>query len=209
MPAGENIVYWDGADDHGRMNTGAHGNYEIKGTLVSLGDYTARMLRRGKIDLVYELHPLQSGESALRTPDTKGQWLADHTPPRCLLYLPTRAPQLLIGSAMAEGSHGLVWVDAEGVKLKGKSCLSVSLRRPWPGIRATARFTPGRCGIRKLRFPGSTEMAKASRHSSGITFDHPCMLRTAASGPESSAFSGDWPCETVSWSPPCPRAAGC
>ena len=122
LPAGENIVYWDGADDHGRMNTGAHGNYEIKGTLVSLGDYTARMLRRGKIDLVYEFTLYNPVNPPWRTPDTKGQWLADHTPPRCLLYLPDPRPQLLIGSAMAEGSHGLVWVDAEGVKLKGKSC---------------------------------------------------------------------------------------
>ena len=37
LPAGENTIYWDGADDHGRMNIGPHGNYEIKGTLVAPG----------------------------------------------------------------------------------------------------------------------------------------------------------------------------
>ena len=80
------------------------------------------MLRRDKIDLVYEFTIYNPVNPPWRTPDTKGQWLADHTPPRCVLYLPGPHPQLLIGSAMAEGAHGLVCVDAEGVKLKGKSC---------------------------------------------------------------------------------------
>jgi hypothetical protein len=136
LPAGENTVYWDGADDHGRMNSGAHGNYEIKGTLVSPGNYTARMLRRDKIDLVYEFTIYNPVNPPWRTPDTKGQWLADHTPPRCVLYLPGPQPQLLIGSAMAEGAHGLVWVDAEGVKLKGKSCFV-----GFAGAQALARDT--------------------------------------------------------------------
>jgi len=136
LPAGENTVYWDGADDHGRMNVGAHGNYEIKGTLVAPGNYTARMLRRDKIDLVYEFTIYNPVNPPWRTPDTKGQWLADHTPPRCVLYLPGPQPQLLIGSAMAEGAHGLVWVDTEGVKLRGRSCFV-----GFAGTQALARDT--------------------------------------------------------------------
>ena len=136
LPSGDNTVYWDGADDHGRMNAGAHGNYEIKGTLVPPGNYTARLLRRDKIDVVYEFTIYNPVNPPWRTPDTKGQWLADHTPPRCVLCLPGPHPQLLIGSAMAEGAHGLVWVDAEGVKLKGKSCFV-----GFAGAQALARDT--------------------------------------------------------------------
>lgn len=123
FPAGDNTVYWNGADDHGRKNVGPHGNYEIKETLVEPGDYKVRGLARDKVNLIYEFTIYNPVNPPWRTPDTKGQWLSDHTPPRCILFLPGDAPQMLIGSPVAEGAHGLVWVDLEGRKIGGKAAL--------------------------------------------------------------------------------------
>ena len=123
FPAGDNIAYWDGADDLGAMNFGPHGNYEIKNTIVEPGEYKARGLARGKVDLIYEFTIYNPVNPPWRTPDRKGQWLSDHTPPRCVLSLPGPEPQLLIGSAIAEGAHGLVWVDREGNKITGRGCI--------------------------------------------------------------------------------------
>ncbi len=123
FPAGDNTVYWNGSDDHGRKNVGPHGNYDIKETIMEPGEYWVRGLARDKINLIYEFTIYNPVNPPWRTPDTKGQWLSDHAPPRCMLFLPGETPQVLIGSPVAEGAHALVWVDLDGRKLGGKPAL--------------------------------------------------------------------------------------
>ncbi|EDM27280.1 hypothetical protein LNTAR_21240 [Lentisphaera araneosa HTCC2155] len=116
--AGSHWVYWDGMDDHGRANIGPHGNYTQTGRLVDPGQYTVRTLIHDKIDITYEFTPYSPTNPSWRNADASGQWLADHTPPSSVLYLPS-SEQMLIGSSLAEGAHGLVWTDIEGEKIRG------------------------------------------------------------------------------------------
>ena len=127
--AGEHTVYWDGMDDHGRANIGPHGNYDATGSLVAPGTYRIRGLIRDKVDLVYEFSPYNPINPPWRTADARGQWLADHTPPSCVLYVPGAEPRILIGSSLAEGAHGLVWTDLSGRKIRGVR----GIGRGWAG----------------------------------------------------------------------------
>jgi hypothetical protein len=117
--AGKHTVYWDGMDDHGRANIGPHGNYTTTGAIVTPGKYKVRGITRDKIDLAYEFTPYSPSEQSWRTSDARGQWLADHTPPSSVLYVPGKEPFMLMGSSLAEGAHGLVWTDVEGKKTRG------------------------------------------------------------------------------------------
>ena len=117
--AGKHTLYWDGMDDHGKANVGPHGNYTTTGRLVNPGKFRVRGLTRDKIDLVYEFSPYNPVNPPWRTGDASGQWLADHTPPSSILYIPGTSPFMLIGSSLAEGAHGLVWTDTKGKKIRG------------------------------------------------------------------------------------------
>lgn len=117
--AGKHTLYWDGMDDHGRANIGPHGNYTTTGSIVTPGKYKVRGITRDKIDLVYEFSPYNPNNLPWRTADASGQWLADHTPPSSVLYVPGTKPFMLIGSSLAEGAHGLVWTDLNGKKIRG------------------------------------------------------------------------------------------
>ena len=117
--AGKHTIYWDGMDDHGRANIGPHGNYTTTGSIVTPGKYKVRGITHDKVDLVYEFSPYNPNNPPWRTADASGQWLADHTPPSSVLYVPGTKPFMLMGSSLAEGAHGLVWTDTKGKKIRG------------------------------------------------------------------------------------------
>lgn len=132
--AGKHTLYWDGMDDHGRANIGPHGNYTTTGSIVTPGKYRVRGIVRDKVDLVFEFSPYNPVNPPWRTADASGQWLADHTPPSSVLYVPGEAPVMLIGSSLAEGAHGLVWTDVQGKKIKGVQ----GIGRGWAGATRLA-----------------------------------------------------------------------
>ena len=125
FPAGENVVWWDGMDDLGRDTEAAHhGIYNAPGQFVVPGTYRVRGLWRKGLDLRYEFSVYNGGNPAWETEDRTGGWLTTHTPPSSALYLPgDRAPGgkplVYIGSYVAEGGHGLAWVDLNGKKQGG------------------------------------------------------------------------------------------
>ena len=137
--AGDHTIYWDGMDDHGRADIGPHGNYTTTGSIVSSGAYRLRGITRDRLDLRYEFSVYSPVNPPWRTADTRGQWLADHTPPSAVLYVPSDPPSMLIGSSLAEGAHGLVWSDLTGKKLRGVQ----SIGRGWAGAVRLTRDKAG------------------------------------------------------------------
>lgn len=117
FPAGENTAWWDGTDDVGRDREAAkYAIYHIPGQFVKPGTYGVRGLVRKEIDLKYEMTVYHSGTPPWPTADRSGGWLADHSPPQSVLFVPGEKPTVMIASYVAEGGDGLVFVDLEGRK---------------------------------------------------------------------------------------------
>jgi hypothetical protein len=132
FPAGENTAWWDGLDDLGRDTDAAkHAVYHIPGKLVTAGSYRVRGLVRPEVNLRYEMTAYHSGNPPWLTKDRSSGWLANHTPPSAVLFVPPGAAperdgrpaprgQVLVGSFVSEGGSGLAWLDTEGRKLHGQ-----------------------------------------------------------------------------------------
>lgn len=148
FPAGQNTAWWDGLDDLGRdLAAAKHAIYHIPGKLVPPGQYRVRGLVRPKLGLTYEFTPYTNGNPPWRTADTGSQWLANHTAPGAVLFVPagvapTRAGkptsaggQVLVGSHVSEGGSGLAWLDMDGRKLNGQMWLGGI----WTGASFLAR----------------------------------------------------------------------
>lgn len=138
FPAGANVVWWDGADESGGMREGADGVFRAEGNLVAPGSYRFRGLVHDGIDLDYEFSVYSEGSPPWHTGDKTGRWLADHSPPSDVLFLPgsaDREPQMLIASFVAEGGDGLVYTDLSGRKLRGERWIGGN----WTGAVALAR----------------------------------------------------------------------
>ena len=146
--AGEHVVYWDGLDDLARDNNAAsHAVYHVPGKLVTPGTYHVRGLFRKGIDLRYEFTVYNPGLPPWKTADTSSQWLTNHTPPSAICFIPagqaparggskeTSPPQILVGSAVAEGGSGLAWLDLSGKKLHGQMWVG----GVWTGVSQLAR----------------------------------------------------------------------
>ncbi|MBS3764543.1 MAG: hypothetical protein KGZ25_14690, partial [Planctomycetes bacterium] len=119
--AGQHTVWWDGLDET-PVNSRVHGIYDIRGRLVEPGQYRVRGLYRGDVKLRYQMTPYSSGDPPWLTPDHKGGWLADHTPPWDALFVPegpSGKPEVLLTSYVVEHGHGLIGVDLNGKKLWG------------------------------------------------------------------------------------------
>ncbi|MBI3879109.1 MAG: hypothetical protein HY301_03480 [Verrucomicrobia bacterium] len=114
FPAGTNLVYWDGLDESGKVDTGQHGEYAVQGALVPAGNYKVRGLQRDAIDLRYEFSVYHNGNPPWITANDTGGWLADHTPPSDVAFLPGATNEVLISSFIAEDGAGFVWVDLNG-----------------------------------------------------------------------------------------------
>ena len=138
---GENTVWWDGSDDLGRdPSAAAHGLYFIPTQLVGPGQYRVRGLWHKQVDLRYEFGVYSAGSVPWETADKSGGWLANHTPPSAVLFVPNAPdpspltplprgergkeedgrPCVMIGSYVSEGTAGLAWVDLDGKKWRGQ-----------------------------------------------------------------------------------------
>lgn len=134
--AGEHVIDWDGLDEAGIPSI-TMGAYDLHPNLVAPGHYQVRGLVRGPVELRYEWSAYTAGQPPWRTPDGTGGWLADHSPPSGLVFLPGEKPRLLIGSLVAEAGDGLVWTDRAGRKLAGTR--SIGAGGGWCGGYLLAR----------------------------------------------------------------------
>src|SRR5262249_14865283 len=118
---------------------GAHGIYATVGLPVAPGAYRVRGLLHGPLALGYELSVYSPGEPPWMTgarPDRgSGGWLADHTNPTAVLFVPGATPRMLIASPIAEAGHGLVSTDLAGRKLEGRRWVGGA----WTGASHLAR----------------------------------------------------------------------
>ena len=122
LPAGETTVYWDGYDDGQRNETG-----QLLRHRVQAGDYRLLGLTHHGIRMVYELTVNNPGTPPWATKDESGGWLADHSPPADILFLPqgVKSPngkgeaKFLVCSTSAEAGSEFVWLDANGRRLFG------------------------------------------------------------------------------------------
>ncbi|HEU5340647.1 hypothetical protein [Edaphobacter sp.] len=123
---GHNTIAWDGTSLDG---VAVPGRYHVRGL------FHQRIVPR----LQYSIY--SPGTPPWPTADGTGAWLADHTPPASVLFLPegspwpthSTAPQILLGAQAAEAGHALMWTDLNGRKLDGIKI------RGWNGGIALAR----------------------------------------------------------------------
>jgi hypothetical protein len=201
FPAGDNVAWWDGLDDLGRdADAARHGLYQIPARFVAPGEYRARGLAHAPIHLRYEFSVYNAGKPAWETADSRGGWLANHTPPSAVLFVPeeqaNRGPAapspggvLLVGSYVSEGGHGLAWLDLEGRKQYGQMWVG----GVWTGASHLARDAGGK------PVPGVYAYAASAWEGGG--FDGPkAELRLAelitkeerASAPRDGRFGKGW-----------------
>ena len=141
FPAGENVAWWDGLDDMGRdPELARHGIAFIPSRLVTPGTYQVRGLVRKEVELHYEFSLYNAGHPAWPTADHTGGWLANHTPPSSVLFVPAEKapggkPLVFLGSYITEGGDGLAWVDLDGRKQGGEGWVGGN----WTGAHSLAR----------------------------------------------------------------------
>jgi hypothetical protein len=122
--AGEQTVYWDGAD-----GSDVH-LHQRQGQLVAPGTYTVRGLVRDELKLIYEFAVYNPGNPPWEARDKEtglnhGRWLSDHNSASGALYLPNgspagKQPQLMFCAGGAEWGDGFMWTDLEGKKIHGQ-----------------------------------------------------------------------------------------
>ncbi|WP_063901857.1 hypothetical protein [Burkholderia pseudomultivorans] len=150
FPAGDHIAWWDGLDDVGRDTDAAtHGQYHIPGKIVAPGRYVVRGLVRPAIRIAYEGTPYSNGAPAWQTKDRSSEWLANHSAPSAVLFVPGGAisdpagvrsgssGQVIVGSYFTEGGSGLAWLDLDGHKRWGQMWIGGG----WTGATQLARDT--------------------------------------------------------------------
>ena len=147
LPAGPHAIGWDGLDDLGRdVDAARHAIYHVPGKVVPPGRYRVRGLVRPKLGLTYEMTPYNEGRPPWRTSSPASEWLANHTPPSAVLFVPAGvAPsrpagpspggQVLVGSFVSEGGSGLAWLNLDGRKLHGQMWIG----GVWTGASHLAR----------------------------------------------------------------------
>ena len=122
LAAGDNLVYWDGYDDGSRNENG-----DLVRRRVPPGTYRLRGLTHGGVRMLYETTVDNPGSPPWATKDGSGGWLADHSPPADVLWLPQGVPapngkgtsRFLVCSTSAEAGSEFVWLDADGRRLYG------------------------------------------------------------------------------------------
>ncbi len=139
-PAGSHTIYWDGYDvgKAVKYKTGNVGTrYDIRRRRVAPGVYRVRGLVHEGLTMRYEMAVQSPGTPPWHTRDGSGAWLADHTPPNDIVFLPGGSaygsePQMMACANFVETGHGLMWIDLDGRKLYG-------MRQGWEGAFALAR----------------------------------------------------------------------
>ena len=129
--AGPQVAYWDGLDDVGRARPD-FGHYAMSAKLVHPGEYRVRGLVRPEINLRYLFTIDNPGQPPWASADKASEWLANHTPPSAVMFVPGgQAPvregqqtsaggQILVGPQVTEGGSALAWLDLDGKKLHGQ-----------------------------------------------------------------------------------------
>jgi sugar lactone lactonase YvrE len=120
--AGAHTVGWDGLDETPGNFRGPV--YDIQGRPVGPGRYQVRGLVRDALSLTHEFTVYNAGQPPWRVGKhgDAGEWLADHSAPSAVLYVPEgdgQPARMLIGSQVAEQGDGLVWTDLDGRKVRG------------------------------------------------------------------------------------------
>ncbi|MGI4791002.1 MAG: YncE family protein [Janthinobacterium lividum] len=137
LPAGDHRVVWDGFD----------AGMEVRGRgwvrrRVMPGTYRLRGLVHDSLHLRYEFPVYSPGTPPWKTPDGAGAWLADHSSPSAVLYLPPHSGspygkanvgQMLLSANVAESGYALLWTDLSGHPLHGAKI------NGWMGGKALAR----------------------------------------------------------------------
>ncbi len=136
LPAGENTVYWDGYDEGSSSGSGDYVRQR-----APQGDYHVRGLVHDGLHLRYEFNVYGGGNPPWPTLDGSGGWLADHSVPCDVLFLPQETgpacggiPQLLLASRVGEAGDTLLLMDEQGNKLVGGPKID-----GWAGGNALAR----------------------------------------------------------------------
>jgi len=125
--AGEHVVAWDGCNEGTRLPgpNESLGHYRIAPSLAPAGRYSVRGLVHDPLRLSYDftVYPDRANPPWPTSPNLdrahEGGWLADHSPPADVEFLPGGEGRLFIGSGVAEGGDGAVWTDLHGKKLSG------------------------------------------------------------------------------------------
>ena len=129
LPAGKNTLTWDGYDE-GLRTSGGDGDvwdHDLTRRRVAPGTYTVRGLVHDRLGLRYEFSVNSPGTPPWKTADGTGGWLADHTPPGDILFLPQGIPapkgngtaHFFVCSADGEVGEAFVWLNADGRRLYG------------------------------------------------------------------------------------------
>ena len=136
LPAGENVVYWDGYDEGAGGRAGDFIRHR-----APAGEYHVRGLVHDGLHLRYEFNVYGGGKPPWPTLDGSGGWLADHSIPCDVLFLPAGtgpvpngAPQILVASRVGEAGDTLLVMDEAGNKLVGGPKID-----GWAGGNALAR----------------------------------------------------------------------
>jgi hypothetical protein len=188
FPAGDNTVSWDGYDDGKRAATG-----ELIRQRVPPGIYYLRGLTHDGIRMSYEMTVYNPGKPPWSTKDKSGGFLADHSPPADVLYLPQGIPtpngkgraRFLVCSTSAEAGDEFVWLDAEGQRLYGTNdgfWGGTHLARdlgtdPAPGYYAYV-FESGQRDADNLNLEVRGFKTESSQLESVIKYPRPPTLRT-------------------------------
>jgi hypothetical protein len=199
-PAGDNTLWWDGTDDRGRLQTSPNCNFVVLHSLVVPGRYQVRGLVRPPLDLRYEFTVDNPGRPPWNSGDPSSEWLANHTPPSGVLFVPEDDAKLspagtapggliLVCSYVTEGGSGLAWLDLEGRKRYGQHWIG----GVWTGASHLARDAGPR------RVPGVYAYAGSTWAGGG--YDGPrSELRLAelltrdarVSAPQDARFCSGW-----------------
>jgi hypothetical protein len=137
LAAGDQKIVWDGYDS----------GQEKRGTgwvrhRVAPGSYRLAGLVHDAIHLRYEFPFYSPGTPPWKTADGGGAWLADHSPPSSVLYLPPNwgSPfgaadqgQMLFSANVGEAGYALLWTDMNGKSVHGAKI------NGWMGGKAMAR----------------------------------------------------------------------
>ena len=123
MAGGENTAWWDGYDD-GEWDEG----HKLVRHRVRPGVYRVRGLVHDGIRMRYEFSVYSPGSPPWKTNDGSGGWLADHSPPADVIFLPTggpthhrAGPRLLVCSTSGESGEEFAWLDEDGRRLHGSN----------------------------------------------------------------------------------------
>ena len=120
--AGMHTIAWDGYDE-GQKKDRSEG-LDTHRRLVEPGTYQVRGLVHGGLGLRYQTSVQGPGTPPWHTHDRSGAWLADHTPPADVIFLPQGTPedpqpQVMISAPTAEAGHSVMFLDLDGRKLWG------------------------------------------------------------------------------------------